>query len=223
MPTLQELLRALDAEEQASLAARMRADVPASDFALTKPERGFFGYGTTGEEASNPYRGMGPLDWNIASIGPFEAKVGDFVPGLGSMAAMSSMLRPRETWQDYAVLPAELISMLTPGRIKSRTKMGAEATYDVPYSVNLPWSRKRSESDMQTFEVLENPTESDLIRMLAKERRARGSGVEDAIRILEDKEMDRILAWHAENALHDEVARHFGVHAPPGIGPIWAP
>lgn len=100
--------------------------------------------------------------------------------------------------------------------------LGALKVLDVPYSA-ATYPARHPNAQFPTFEVMVNPTESDLYRLLARERKIQGPGFDETIRLLPDEQSGLMYAWHAANALHPDMADYLKIPRLQSIGPTWVP
>lgn len=118
--------------------------------------------------------------------------------------------------------PAALSGLLGDALPGAGGLLGALKVLDVPYSA-ATYPARHPNAQLPTFEVMVNPTESDLYRLLARERKIQGPGFEETIRLLPDDQSGLMYAWHAANALHPDMADFLKIPRLQSIGPTWVP
>lgn len=171
-----------------------------------------------------PYSGLGLPGWledlaNTEITGGM--RVGDLVPVMNEVpegqARWETISRPRESWQDWATLPAEALGLLGIGprisRRRPRSVLDVTDVYDVPFK-ELPYSSGVGPATRrQTLDLLENPTERELEELIAYQRRRlahvdQNDPTLHAVRVLRyGPRMGRNVtyAWSAYDALHQDI------------------
>jgi hypothetical protein len=172
-------------------------------------------------ELDSGYRGRTPGYSEYASEAlkdlfptPLEFLAATQIPGVADAAGAASDLRemannPESRSLGHLALSAAGLLPFVPNMTR---------ILDMPYMHGGIFASKPAMARSETFEIYENPTEPDLKKLLAKERRLRGNK-DEAIRLLEGP--DSLYGWGSSNALHHDVAKYLNLPTPPGAGPVW--